>query len=199
MDKLLLAWLLAAMTHLAPNRDHNPLANAVGNVVTREQALFKDDPKKLKTASLVTAVLFREGSLTPGIKGDKDKAGHFTSFCPMQIHLPYGAKTAEGWTGEDLVTDREEDPVPAIEKCVTVGMRMLRESMRMCPKHPIAFYAEGKDLKTCESPRAQRISNDRMFLAGRLVKEVKWPEDAPVAQPDVREVPAGMHTPRMLW
>lgn len=194
MDKLLLAWLLAAMSHLAPNRDHQRLADAVYMVVSREQPLFKNDPLKLRTASLMTAVLFREGSLRVDIKGDKDKAGHYTSFCPAQINLPYGAKTLEGWTGEDLV----EDP----EKCVAVEYRMLKQSVRMCPKHPVAYYAEGNDpVKTCASTRAQRISNDRMFLAGRLVKEVKFPEPehASFAQPDVREVPAGMYPRRMLW
>lgn len=138
----------------------------MNQVIAAQDPLFKNDPLKQKTASLIMAVSFREGSLQPSIKGDKDKAGKFTSFCTMQIHLPFGAKTSEGWTGDELVEDAK--------KCIIVGVRMLRESMRMCPKHPIAFYAEGKNTETCTSSRAQKISNDRMFIAARLVKEVPW-------------------------
>lgn len=187
---MLVHWLLAAMLHLAPNRDHVALANAINSVVQAQAPLFKDDATKQRTAALLTAINFREGSLRPAIKGDKDKAGNFTSFCSMQIHLPFGAKTAEGWTGEELV----EDPV----KCITVGMRMLRESMRMCPKYPVAFYAEGRDISTCDSSRAQKISNDRMFLAGRLVKEIRWEGDDASAQSSLRPVPASVRAPGLL-
>lgn len=109
----------------------------------------------------------------------------------MQINLPNGARTEEGWTGEDLV----EDPV----KCVTVGFRMLRNSMRMCPSHPVAFYAEGVDKRACSSARAQRISNDRMFIAQKLVKEVQWPEDHVPAEPYLWPVPHRVHPPRLFW
>lgn len=151
--------------------------------------LFKGDATKQRTAALLVAINFREGSLQPDIKGDKQN-GKFTSFCSMQIHLPFGAKTVEGWVGEDLAADPE--------KCVTVGMRMLRESMRMCPKHPVAFYAEGRDARACDSVRAQRISNDRMFIAARLIKEVPWEADDASAQPTVRSVPAQVHAPGLL-
>jgi len=191
---MLASWLLATMILLAPNRDHRVLAAAMANVINSQPALFKNDPTKQRTAALISAINFREGSLQPGVKGDKDKNGKFTSFCSMQIHLPFGAKTLEGWTGEELVGDPE--------KCITVGLRMLRESMRMCPKHPVAFYAEGRDLKTCDSPRAQKISNDRMFLAARLVKEVPWVEedvrtstDRP--EPALWAIPAAVYAPRL--
>lgn len=182
---MLIHWLLAAMLHLAPNRDHAALANAIDQVVQAQVPLFKNDVNKQRTSALLVAINFREGSLQPAIKGDKDKRGNFTSFCSMQIHLPFGAKTSEGWTGDELV----EDPV----KCITVGMRMLRESLRMCPRHPVAFYAEGKSIATCDSPRAQKISNDRMFIAARLVKEVRWVEDDAAAEPSLRSVPTQVH------
>ncbi len=186
---MLVHWLLAAMLHLAPNRDHAPLVEAMNKVITEQAPLFKNDPLKQRTAALLVSINFREGSLRPDIMGDKQN-GKFTSFCSMQIHLPFGGKSPEGWTGEDLVAD----PV----KCITVGMRMLRESMRMCPKHPVAFYAEGQGIKTCDSIRAQRISNDRMFLASRLVKEVEWASDDTSAQPALRTVPPPMHAPWLL-
>ena len=54
------------------------------------------------------------------------------------------------------------------EACVRVAMTMLRESMRICPAHPVAFYAVGPG--ACTNARAQKISRDRMWLAARLAK-----------------------------
>lgn len=184
---MLESWLLAAMLLFAPNRDHTIMASAMTRVVTEQPALFKNDINKQRTAALLVAVSFREGSLLPVVRGDKNKRGDFTSFCAMQIHMPDKAqKTVEGWSGEDLV----EDPA----KCFTVGLRMLRESVRTCPKHPVAFYAEGRTLATCQSSRAQKISNDRMFLAARLVKEVPWMLDGTTeTESSLRSVPPPMH------
>ena len=50
-----------------------------------------------------------------------------------------------------------------LDLCISTGLKMLRTSMRMCPSHPVAFYAEGP--RGCTSKRAQRISNDRVALA----------------------------------
>jgi len=50
-------------------------------------------------------------------------------------------------------------------------MTMLRTSLRVCPSHPIAWYASGP--AGCGSTRAQRISRDRMNLAAYLVGQVK--------------------------
>ena len=194
MDTTLAKWLLLAANQLAPNKNHEPLVEAIDKVLSAQAPLFAQDTSRQRSAALVLAINFREGSLIPSIKGDKNKAGKFTSFCSMQIHLPYEAKTEEGWIGDDLA----EDPV----KCVTVGVRMLRQSMRMCPKHPVAFYAEGIDNRACSSTRAQRISNDRMFIAQKLVKGVEWPKEEEKdasAQPPLWTVPSRVYASRMFW
>lgn len=165
--------------------------NAIDKVVSVQKPFFVGDESKQRTAALILAVAFREGSLRVDVRGDKNKAGKFTSFCPMQINLPNDAKTSDGWNGEDLVED--------IEKCVTVGARMLRESIRMCPKHPVAFYAEGIDIRACSSARAQRISNDRMFITTKLLKEVQWPVEHASAQPPLWSVPAQMYAYALPW
>jgi hypothetical protein len=103
------------------------------------------------------------------------RAGKPTSFCAFQLHLPWGAHTAEGWTGEELL----EDPA----KCVTAAMRMLRISMKVCPSHPLAWYASGP--AGCESARAQRISRDRIAIAQRLVRDVH-------VDPVLSLIPAGV-------
>lgn len=157
----LITWVLAAASTLSPGRSHEPLAEAIVEQAEGEAALFQGDDDRKKTSALLVAIAFRESSLRPDAVGDH-VGGKPTSFCAFQIHLPWGSKTPEGWTGPDLATDPK--------KCVTTAMRMLRMSMRVCPSHPIAWYAAGP--AGCASPRAQRISRDRVALAQRLIRDV---------------------------
>lgn len=155
-------WVLAATALLAPAREHDELAAAIATQVEAEPPLFKGDDDRRRTSALLVAIAFRESSLRAGAVGDR-VGGKPTSFCAFQLHLPWGGKTHEGWTGADLV----EDP----QKCVAAAMRMIRVSMRVCPSAPLAHYAEGP--AGCESPRAQRISRDRLAIAQWLVRGVR--------------------------
>lgn len=58
-----------------------------------------------------------------------------------------------------------EDPIA----CVRRGAVMLRESERVDPSNPIAFYARGPRY---ESETAKRISRDRRAIAARLLRMV---------------------------
>ena len=138
----ILFFILGSMMSLAPAREHIELATIVARVVLDEPPLFRGDDSRQRTAALVTAIAFRESSFRHGVKSKTN------DHCEMQIN-----------NRPDLADDTE--------KCIRVAMTMLRESMRMCPNHPISFYAEGPG--GCESTRAQRISRDRMLLAKRLV------------------------------
>lgn len=168
----LFAWVLAASSVLAPQRTHERLATAISSRVEAEAPLFKGDDDRKRTTALLVAMAFRESSLREDAVGDHVK-GKPTSFCAFQLHLPWGAKSAEGWTGVELASDPE--------KCVTAAMRLLRESIRACPKHPLAWYASGPT--GCESERAQRISRDRMALAQRLLRDVKLVDVKDVKEP----------------
>ena len=176
----LFAWVVAASSLLAPSRQHDALAEAIATRAEAEAPLFKGDEDRRKTSALLVAIAFRESSLRADAVGDH-VAGKPTSFCAFQLHLPFDHKTAEGWTAAELV----EDPT----KCVTAAMRMLRESMRMCPAHPLAFYAAGPI--GCENARAQRISRDRMAIAQQLLRRVPViDEPAPGASaPGVQLIP----------
>lgn len=167
----LFAWVAAASALLAPARQPEqltPLGLAIATRAEAEAPLFKGDEDRHRTTALLVAMAFRESSLRADAVGDH-VAGKPTSYCAFQLHLPGGAKTAEGWTGAQLA----EDP----EKCVTAAMRLIRESMRSCPSAPLAWYASGPS--GCESVRAQRISRDRLSLAQRLVRDVKVPATEP--------------------
>lgn len=158
----LVTWVLAASSALAPQRSHDRLATAIASRAEAEAPLFKGDEDRKRTTALLVAMAFRESSLREDAVGDH-RAGKPTSFCAFQLHLPWGAKSAEGWTGPELV----DDP----EKCVSAAMHLVRESMRACPTHPLAWYAAGPT--GCNSERAQRISRDRLALAQRLLRDVK--------------------------
>ncbi len=94
-------------------------------------------------AALITAVAYRESGLDNGAVGD-----HGRSVCAMQIHD--GARS--------LLED--------VGACVRRGTLMLRESRRIDPANPVAFYARGPRYET---DRARRLSRDRVALSRRLL------------------------------
>ena len=138
----LLFFVLAAMTSLAPGRDHTANGTAIASVVLAEPPLFKDDESRSRTASLVVAIAFRESGFR------NDAVSKTNDHCMMQVN-------------------RRPDLAADASACVRVALTMLRESMRMCREHPLAFYAVGPG--ACTNVRAQRISRDRMALAGRVL------------------------------
>jgi len=148
-----LEFVLAAMLLLAPSRDHAALGGVIAARVDAERPLFVDDADKRRTASLMVAIAFRESSLANGAIGDQGR-----SFCAYQINQGSGGTRA-------LTYD--------IPLCVAAGFAMLRASMRACPSFPVAVYAVGP--AGCSSQAGQRISRDRMWLAARLVRDVKPP------------------------
>ena len=160
MSPSLLAFVLAGANYLDPTHDHSAIAEAITSVVESERPLFADDADKRRTASLVLAVAWREGSLRTRVLGDceqKTEAGVCIakphSFCTMQIHDSSGGTPA-----------LNDDPA----KCIRTGLAMLRTSFRSCSTHPIAWYASGPS--GCTNARAQRISRDRLALAQRVFR-----------------------------
>lgn len=141
-----LGFVLAAMLLLAPRRDHLEIGRAIASAVDDARPLFVGDEDRLHTAALVVAIAFRESSFRNDVVSKTD------DHCLMQVH-------ARPDLGED------------VDACVRVALEMIRVSMRACPAHPLAFYAEGPT--GCSSPRAQRISRDRFGLAARLLREVR--------------------------
>lgn len=151
--RILFELFLAMMSGLVPGKDHTALAQANAEVVYEQPALFKDDPNKVKTAGLVTAVQYRESGLNNEAVGD-----HGHSVCSMQIY--------------DGPKSFLKDP----KACVTRGVTMLLQSVRIDPENPVAFYAAGGAYLRCREDRgasvclvAKRISADRMSLAKRLL------------------------------
>jgi hypothetical protein len=143
----LMAFVIAAMQLLAPNRDVRDVAEQITQKTLEHEPLFKDDESRVKTAALVVAVTFRESSF-------RNKAKSSTNdHCLGQVH-----------GRPDLADD--------VEQCLDVVFNLLRASMKACgPANPLGVYATG----TCSSLRGRRISIDRMHLARHLVAKVLAP------------------------
>ena len=137
----LVEFIILSALSLAPGRDHTQFAGILANSLASEEPLVKGDPDKLRSAALLIAIAFRESSFRLDAKSATN------DFCFYQIH-----------NRPELASD----PVT----CTRVAIRMLRESIRMCKSHPVAFFASGPG--ACSNARAQRISNDRVRLAGRI-------------------------------
>lgn len=146
----MMEWILAAMLSLAPGIDHTELATAISRAVESE---FSEEEQQKQAAALLVSVAYRESLFTLNAVGD-----HGTSFCAFQIHRSSGGTKA-------LLEDANA--------CTEKALEMLRISKRVCPAHPVAWYAEGP--RGCSSPRAQRISADRMWVARRLMSTVTVP------------------------
>lgn len=168
MSKDLYSFIFTSMRFLVPSpsreAEMQTMAKSLVVVVESENPLFKDDDNKFRTASAMIAVAYREGSLRSKIVGDCTESkpgetckGQPRSFCTMQIHQTNGG-----------TSELNEDPV----KCFRAGFTTLRTSVRTCRKHPIAWYVAGGP-DACENTRSQRLSDDRMWLAGDIYKRFK--------------------------
>jgi hypothetical protein len=155
----ILPFVLAGASYLDPQNPHTEMSEAIARVLDAEAPLFAADLDKHRTAALVLAVAWREGSLGLRVLGDcdqKTKAGTCIagprSFCSMQVHESNGGSAA-----------LNDDP----DACIRKGLAMLRVSVRTCPDAPIAWYAAG-GVGACSNVRSLRISRDRVWLAGRI-------------------------------
>lgn len=153
-----LIFVSALTAAVDPDHDHGTINESIARVVEAEPPLFKDNEDRQRTAAPVVAVAWREGSLRTKVVGDCDKktkdgvciSGPH-SFCTMQVNDSSGGSAALN---------------EYLDLCIRTGVAMLRQSMRSCAEHPVAWYAAGP--VGCSNDRAQRISRDRVALARRL-------------------------------
>jgi hypothetical protein len=176
----LIAWILAAMavawslTSKIPGPVPKDIAEAIAKSVI-EKPLFSGGSGERQSASMMLGIAryesgFRQAygdckGLPPGDadcgKDAKLRARGLNpadhppqSFCFMQVHLPNGQKTAEGWTGEELMQDSL--------KCARAAREIIRQSIKTSPSgKPLLQYA-GK----------AREAETRWELAQKLYKTV---------------------------
>lgn len=173
------AWVLKAALFASTHTGSTvavPLPPAFADAIAAESIatpLFAGADGDRETAALITSLAWFEGGNDPTAIGDckipDPRPGWHPctepripqSFCALQIHLPGGAKTAEGWTGADL----RSDPV----KCVRAGLRIVKASILADRSGTCALcvYARGRD-----TAEARTLSGHRMALAHRIFAEV---------------------------
>lgn len=117
------------------------LAEAITHALQEGGPLFTHDDDLTRSAALMAAVAFREGSFDLSAVGD-----HGRSIGTFQL---YGR--------HDLSGD--------VRAQARVAHAMLKASIATDREHPVAQYARGPRWR---SEEAQRISNDRMRLAKAL-------------------------------
>lgn len=176
MLKILISWLTAAS--LLASEGHRALPPAFVTELAAAidaKPLFVGGP--LTDASLMVSLAWIEGGNVPSAVGDcpGKMPGDLTctsmqarSWCVYQIHLLPGNRTIEGWTGPELAADAR--------KCITVARRLIEMSIKSTEnkdgKCPLCVYARGR-----WTPESQKLSDFRMRLAKKLLKEVRVDED----------------------
>jgi hypothetical protein len=101
----------------------------------------------------------------------------------MQIRLGRGETTAEGWTWQELVADRE--------KCFRAGLRIARRSFSACRSLPIEHRLSAYATGSCSFPMTDGIvrstpvghtkSASRIAVARKLLARLALP---PIPQSD---------------
>lgn len=171
----LAAYLVSAMSAWTPPQQHREgaatatrryesIAHDIATVVMdeKEASVFAGENGRAQTALLLAAIASFESSFRADIDSGKVRGDHGVSWCMMQVQV--WDKTAEGWSGKDLVDDRS--------KCVTVALHRVRQSFEACRALPLvdrlSVYTSGR----CRiEPQAEY----------RTWRAMRWFKDHPVA------------------
>ncbi len=184
----LAAWMLAIMlTSVPPGKSRHPkearetaedgkaryaaIAQAIAKVSLdeAEAPLFEGEDARLETATLMLAMSRFESTWRRDVDlglGSRARGGGGRYWCLMQIAVPKG-ETPEGWTGRDLVADRE--------RCFRRALHILQRGKRVCKKAGgtsfVNHYASGH----CD--RAKEPVKQRIALMRRWLREHPFPDE----------------------
>jgi len=137
---LALALATRVVTVEAPQMHDDRAAGAIAFVAANDPPLFDDDFDGTRTLAVLLATAREESSFNVGALGD-----HGRAIGLMQV-----------WRRSDLWA-----PVPNVRE----GLRQLRVSFAMCPKHPFAPYLSG----VCQGGRVGRQSDRRLQRVGAVL------------------------------
>ena len=123
---------------------------------------FRGEFARLKTLVLLITIASEESTFNRDVdlgldRKNKGKNDGGESWCMMQIHLkdsdkyPNRARTVDGWTGPQLVADRE--------KCFRAGLKLMRWHMKDCNRLPreerLVGYTHGRCTSRAGRSRAR--------------------------------------------
>lgn len=165
----LAAWLLAAMVtwypptqqykepEAAANERYASIAKDMATVALdpNEPTVFDGPVGRAQTALLLAAIASFESQYRRDVDLGEVKGDHGRSWCILQVQV-FG-KTAENWTGEELVTDRK--------RCIRVALHRMRESFATCKGLKLPYRLAGYTAGMCfEDPKA----------ASRTTRALSW-------------------------
>lgn len=133
-----------------------------------EAPLFTGPAGRVRTAALLASIAgFESGGLDPKVDTGERRGDGGKSYCMMQINLGkrrivleergYRYSYSEGWTGQDLLDDRQ--------KCIRAALHVARASYDTCGT--LSGYTAGKCLVDEPAARA-RVARGKV-LAGSWV------------------------------
>jgi hypothetical protein len=161
----LIAWgLTASLVASGGQRKlSSSILSAMADAALENPVVSGDDGPRV-TMGYEVAIAWFESANGTLLIGD----GH-ASYCWGQVYLPNGARTREGYSGDELVRD------PG--KCAKVVVRLVKTSIQAGPSDcTLCFYARGR-----VTDEARRISGHRLDLIRRLL-DVPLPEDDSLAR-----------------
>ncbi len=161
-------YLLAAMSAWVPQKKHafyeqpqttqaryTDIATDVAAVVLDPTERPLPGLDRAKTGLVLLGIARYESDFNAAVDDGRKRGDHGQSWCIGQILLQGGRTTREGWTGQELVDERQ--------KCIRAMLHMAAESFDVCGRAPLmnrlALYAGG----TCS--RLERKGVVRMRLA----------------------------------
>lgn len=174
MLELVTTWLVGAMiAWMPPQRDadrvrYESIAKDMVAVAydPNEAPVFTGDAGRAKTALLMASIASLESGYRADVDDGRTTGDHGQSFCLMQVRVV--GKTAEGWTGRDLVSDRK--------KCFRAALKRIRISFEWCKDHAVDDRLSGYTVGTCRD--GEPLSRNRVGRA-----KVYW-SHTPFSPPD---------------
>lgn len=189
-EAAVVAWLVAAMTSWAPPdavtykggrfeshearaSRYEDTARAVSSVVYRlgYSPITSGESARAKDAGLALSIAGYEGGQYALDVDDGTRTGDGgKSFCLMQVNFSWRSRTAQGWTGPDLVGARNR------ERCFEAGLDLVRESHEECGNLASPDWLSGYTTGVCQrrEPHA----------AKRMGRFARWLERNPVPVAD---------------
>jgi hypothetical protein len=161
MLELVTTWLVGAMMAWVPplhdvdRTRYEAIAHDLVAVAfdEKEAPAFTGDTGRAKTALLMASIASFESQYRADVDDGRVTGDHGRSYCLMQVQV-YG-KTAEGWTGRDLVTDRT--------KCFRAALRAIRTSFDWCKDHALEDRLSGYTSGSCRD--GEPLARNRFWRA----------------------------------
>ena len=195
----LVAWVVSALEFISPSERqanlttypeaqetaeerrerYQQIAETIVDVVwdEDEEPLFPGRLGRFRTAALVVAVANYESGLRRDVLScaGAHSRGSGVDSGALQVRLPRGAFTAEGWTAEEVCGD--------LGKQFRSGLHLMQRSFRACSKeaadHRLSAFTSGR----CDSVIGGATSKPRMASGRRLFERMPPPVEEGISSP----------------